>query len=299
MDLQDKTMLITGATGGIGLSTAAAVAGRGARVLVTGRNRDTAQAAVAQLKARSGNDRIDFLLADLSTQAGVRSLVQQVTTRTDRLDVLVNNAGLAAPTRQLTADGIESDFAVNVVTPFLLTQQLLLPLGRSQRARVVTLTGGSHPKQIDVGNLQAERSFAGLTTYSHAKVAMMAVMYEYAHRLAIPGITVNVCYPGQARTTMTRSVTRDMAPAALRLFWPLFALATRPDDGSSAEKASRSSVYLATSPDVETMTGQYFDRHSKLVDWPKATQDPATRTYIWNVVHDLTSTPSCDHSPRE
>ncbi len=165
---------------------------------------------------------------------------------------------------------------------------------------MVTLTGGSHPKQIDVDNLQAERSFVGLTTYSHAKVAMMAVMFEYAHRLAIPGITINVCYPGQARTTMTRSVTRDMAPAALRLFWPLFVLATRPDDGSSAEKASRSSVYLATSPDVEAMTGQYVNRHSKLVDWPDAVQDPATRIHIWNLVHDLTGTPtSSDHSSRE
>jgi NAD(P)-dependent dehydrogenase (short-subunit alcohol dehydrogenase family) len=288
--LRDKTVLITGATGGIGMGTAATLAGGGARVVVTGRNRDRAQAAVAQLKARTGNHRIEFLLADLSTQAGVRSLARQFTATSDRLHVLVNNAGHAAQTRQLTEDGVESDFAVNVIAPFLLTHLLSEPLAHARGARVVSLTGGSHPERLDLDNLQAERLFAGLTTYSHAKVAMMAVMYEYAHRLGLPGITVNVCYPGQARTSMTRSVTRDMLPGAMRLAWPQFKLATRPDDGSSAARASRSSVYLASSPEVEGVTGSYFDRTWTRVDWPVAIQDPAARAHLWNLVHELTAT---------
>jgi NAD(P)-dependent dehydrogenase (short-subunit alcohol dehydrogenase family) len=290
LSMQGKTILITGATGGIGMGTAEALAGMAARVFVTGRSRDSAEAAVARLKARTGNDRIAFLLADLSTQAGVRSLARQFTAVSDSLHVLVNNAGRAAQARQLTEDGVESDFAVNVVAPFLLTHLLVEPLANARGARVVSLTGGSHPRRIDLDNLQAERSFAGLVTYSHAKVAMMAVMYEYAHRLVLPGITINVCYPGQARTSMTGSVTRDMLPGAARLLWPLFKLATRPDDGSSAAKASRSSVYLASSPEVEGVTGKYFDRDSARVDWPAAVRDAAAREHLWNLVHELTAT---------
>src|SRR6266508_3467183 len=185
LSLKGKTILVTGATGGIGMRTAEALAGMAARVFVTGRSRDSAEAAVARLQARTGNDRIAFLLADLSTQAGVRSLARQFTAVSDSLHVLVNNAGHAAQARQLTEDGVE---------PFLLTHLLVEPLANAQGARVVSLTGGSHPRRIDLDNLQAEQSFAGLVTYSHAKVAMMAVMYEYAHRLVLPGITINVCY---------------------------------------------------------------------------------------------------------
>lgn len=279
--MPDKTILITGGTGGIGYQSALALAQAGAQVIVTGRNRVSGEAAIAELKQSSGNPNVELLLGDLSTQAGVRSVVEQFTQKHARLDVLINNAGLAESERRLTADGIEANFAVNVMAPFLLTGRLMACLKASPAARVIAVTGGNHVAQIDLDNLQAERSFSGLTTYSHAKTIMMAVMYEYAVRTHDSGLSINVCYPGQASTNMTRSVKPTMLPGAMRWLFPLFKWVTRPDGGKSAAKAARSTVYLASSPDVAGVTGQYFDTHCKQVAWPPAVQDGEIRAQVW------------------
>jgi NAD(P)-dependent dehydrogenase (short-subunit alcohol dehydrogenase family) len=284
--MQNKIILITGGTGGIGQQTALALAKMGAHVIVTGRSRASGEAAVADIKQASGNSRIDLLLGDLSTQVGVRAIAEQFRVTHERLDVLINNAGLAASERKLTADGLESNFAVNVVAPFLLTYLLMGSLRASPSPRVVTLMGGGVPAKLDMGDLQSERLFDGLNSYSQSKLAMMAVMYEFAQRAQ--GVTINVCYPGQASTDMTRGVTPAMLPAALRWMFPLFKLMTRPDGGKSAAKASRSSVYLASSPDVEGVSGQYFDTNSRRAAWPPAVLDSASREKIWKTVKRLT-----------
>ncbi len=282
--MQNKTVLITGGTGGIGKQTALALARLGAQVIVTGRSQASGEAAVSELKQRSGSQQIELLLADLSTQAGVRSIADQFKQKYGCLDVLVNNAGLAEAQRRLTEDGVESDFAVNVIAPFLLTQLLMDCLKSSPSARVISVTGGFHPAKIELDNLQGERSFMGLTSYSHSKLVMMAVMYEFAQRTQGSNVTINVCYPGQASTNMTWSVTPEMSPFILRLMWPLFRLMIRPDGGQSAAKASRSSVYLASSPEVESVNGTYFDTKSKIAAWPKAVLDPAVRHKLWMIV---------------
>jgi NAD(P)-dependent dehydrogenase (short-subunit alcohol dehydrogenase family) len=184
--MRNKIVLITGATGGIGKQTALSLAKIGAQVIVTGRSRSSGEEAVTELRQISGNRRVELLLADLSTLAGIRSLVEQFKQKYDRLDVLINNAGFVAPERQLTEDGIESDFAVNVITPFLLTHLLMDNLNASPaaHARVITLMGGEAKGSIDLNNLQAERSFSGLNTYSHTKMVMMAIMLEFAQRVA-------------------------------------------------------------------------------------------------------------------
>jgi NAD(P)-dependent dehydrogenase (short-subunit alcohol dehydrogenase family) len=285
--MQNKNVLITGGTGGIGKQTALALAKMGARVIVTGRNKSNGEAAVSELKQLSGNPRVDLLLADLSTQAGLRSLAEQFKAKYERLDVMINNAGLAASERQLTEDGIESSFAVNVITPFLLTHLLMDRLKSSPSARVINLTGGVHPAKIELDNLQAERSFMGLNTYSHSKLIMMAVMVEFAQRVEGTDVTINVTYPGNASTHMTRSVTPQMAPFILRLMWPIYKLMTRADGGQSAAKAARSSVYLASSAEVEGVNGKYFDTHSQIVDWPAAVLDQVTRQKIWTTTEKL------------
>ncbi len=285
--MQNKIVLITGGTGGIGKQTALTLAKLGAQLVVTGRSQTSGQAAVQELKQLSGSQQIDLLLADLSTRQGVRSLAEQFNHRYERLDVLINNAGLAAPKRELTADGIETDFAVNVLAPFLLTHLLMASLKASPAARVISLTGGEAKGQIDLDNLQAERSFSGLSTYSHAKLVLMAVMYEFAQRTQGTNMTVNVCYPGQASTQMTRSVTPEMLPGLMRLIWPLFKQVVREDGGQSAAKASRSSVYLATSAEVTGISGQYFDTNCKRVVWPQAVLDQETRQKIWAITERL------------
>ena len=164
--MQDKIVLITGATSGIGYQSALALAGMGAQVIVTGRRRQNAEEAVARLKSTSGNARVDFLLADLSKQADIHALAESFKAKYPRLNVLINNAGLATSARQITTDGVEAMFAVNVVAPFMLTTLLVDLLKASPSGRVVTLMGGDVPGKLDTDNLQAERSFDGLSSYS-------------------------------------------------------------------------------------------------------------------------------------
>ena len=285
--MKDKIILVTGATSGIGFQTALALAKMGAQVIVTGRSQKTAEEAVTILKSASGNSRVDFLLANLSAQKNVRALAGQFKARYERLDVLINNAGLAASKKELTEDGLESNFAMNVVTPFLLTHLLMDPLKKSTSPRVVTLMGGDVPAKLDMDNLQSEKSFDGLNTYSQTKLAMMVLMYEFAQREK--GMTINICYPGQASTNMTRSVTAEMLPGIMRFIFPLFKLIVREDGGKSAAKASRSSVYLASSKDVEGVSGKYFDTNCNLKDPPSAALDADNREKLWEIVKTLTN----------
>jgi len=284
--MENKIILITGATSGIGFQTALALAKMKSHIIVTGRSEKSAQEAVAKLKAESENDRVGFLLADLSAQKNIRALAEQFKARYERLDVLINNAGLATSKYELTEDGIESDFAMNVVTPFLLTTLLMDSLKKSSSPRVVTLMGGDVPATLDMDNLRSEKSFDGLNTYSQTKLAMMALMYEFAQREK--DATINVCYPGQASTSMTRSVTPEMLPRAMRWMFPIFKLMVRDDGGKSAAKASRSSVYLASSKEVQGVTGKYFDTNCKEAAWSPAVMNAEHRQRIWQIVETLT-----------
>lgn len=290
--MRGKVVLITGGTGGIGKQTALALAGLGAQVIVTGRSQASGDAALAEIKQAAGSDNAELMLADLSSQQAIHTLAAEIRTRYPRLDVLINNAGLANPTRELTIDGIEANFAVNVIAPFLLTRLLEDLLEASTSARVVTLAGGNVPQTLDLDNLQGEQSFVGLTAYSQAKLAMMVVMYEYAERLRGRPITVNVCYPGQASTNMTRSVTREMLPKGIRPLYPIFRLLTRPDGGRSATKASQSSVFLASSPAVEGVSGKYYDSKSREAAWPRPVLDAGIRQQVWQSVTWLAAGPA-------
>lgn len=286
--MKNKIILITGATSGIGYQTALALAKMGAQVIITGRSQSSGETAVAEIKAASGNSKVDLLIGDLSAQANVRSLAGQFKARYDRLDILINNAGLAASERKLTVDGIESNFAVNVVAPFLLIHLLMDSLKASALPRVITLMGGDVPAKLDMDNLQSDRSFDGLNSYSQSKLAMMVMMYEFAQRMQ--GMSINVCYPGQASTNMTRNVTADMLPGFMRFLFPIFKLAVREDGGKSAAKASRSSVYLASSKEVEGVTGKYFDTNCKIKGWPPAVFDSEARDKLSRIVNQITQT---------
>lgn len=285
--MKNKIVLITGATDGIGKQTAISLAKMGATVVVTGRNKQRGEAAIAEIKSISGNVNVELLLADISSQRGIVELVQQFAAKFDKLDVLINNAGSAANERKLNADGVELNFATNVLAPYQLTTQLMDLLKKSDSPRVITLMGGDLPKVLDMNNLQAQKSFDGLSYYSQTKLTMMAMMYEYAERLKGQKITINVCYPGQASTNMTQNVTADMLPGMMKIIFPLFKFFVRPDGGKSAEKASRSSVYLASSNEVEGKTQLYFDKNVKLTKWPEVIQLKTTRDKIWQLVVSL------------
>lgn len=285
--MQNKIILITGGTGGIGRQTALALAKMGAQIVVTGRDEQSGWKTVNELKQLSGNSRIELLLGDLSAQSEIRALASQFQRKFPRLDVLINNAGLVESQRRLTVDGVEAGFAVNVIAPFLLTNLLMDSLQASPTARVVNVTSGDPPGKIELDNLQAEQSFLGLVSYSHAKLVMMALMYEFALRQQNASVRINVCYPGFASTRMTQGVTPEMTPLILRIIWPIFKLLTRPDRGQSASKAARSSVYLAAAGETANLNGKYLNARCKEIPWPAAVLDPQVRQAVWDRVEKL------------
>ena len=283
MELQGKTAVITGGTGGIGMETAIGLAKRGAQVVVTGRDEVRGAAAVAKIQQASGNRHVALLTADLERQAEVRRLAERIAMSYPKLDVLINNVGYLGSTRRLTVDGIEAIFAVNVLTPFLLTELLREPL-QAAAARVINVTGGLPIGRLQLNNLQAEQSFLGLRTYSQAKMALMVVSYEQALRLKGSGITLNVAYPGNANTAMSGQLTTAMLPVGLRLFWPLVKVMMR---HASPARAARSSIYLASAPELAGVTASYYDTNSRLAVWPKPVQDATLRRQLWSISAEL------------
>ena len=248
--MNGKTCLVTGATRGIGLATARALAMRGAAVLLHGRDAALGEAVTAALIRETGNGALRFMRADFMHLDEVRDLAAQVS-RLPRLDVLINNAGLmegARPTRRCTAEGYDATFAVNHLAPFLLTNLLLETLTRSA-TRVIVIASEAHRRaRLDFGDLMNARvSF--MRAYQRSKLANLLFMRMLARRLAGTGVTVNAAHPGLVASELFRS-----CPAPLR-----FVLATvaRPFMRSTARGAS-TSVYLASSPEVEGETGGYF-----------------------------------------
>src|SRR3954468_11427880 len=176
-----KNVLVTGGTGGIGKATAVGLAGLGARVGITGRDRARAEAAAADIRAETGNPAVDVYIADMSCQAEVRRLAGEVLDAYPRLDVLVNNVGGFWAHRHVTADGLERTFALNHLASFLLTNLLLDRLTASAPARIVTVSSGAQARgRIDVDDLQGERNYSGQRAYSQSKLANVMFTYELA-----------------------------------------------------------------------------------------------------------------------
>ncbi|MFC5180185.1 SDR family NAD(P)-dependent oxidoreductase [Actinomadura harenae] len=287
--MQGKTVMVTGGTAGIGRETARGLALLGARVIIVGRNPDRARAAAAALTAATGAE-VTPLIADLSSLDGLRGLAARFAEEHDRLDVLVNNAGGMTPERRLTGDGVEFTFAVNVLAPYALTCLLLPRLRAADAARVVNLTGGLPDGTIDPANLQAEKRFLGWTFahYNQAKTALMAMSRSFAERLDGDGITVNVAYPGHAYTPGNQATPARAFPYLFRPVMPLLKL-VGPLLLSDLAKSARSSVHLASSPDVAGRTALYVDARSRIATWPKGALDPEAQNAVWSLCRSLTT----------
>jgi retinol dehydrogenase 14 len=273
-----RTVLVTGGTGGIGRATALGLAGMGAHLAITGRDRGRAEAAAREIRAVAGGQ-VEVFVADLSAQAEVRRLAGEVLQCLSRIDVLVNNAGGYWNTRHLTADGLERTFAVNHLAPFLLTSLLLDRLKHSAPARVVTVSSNAHATgQIDFGDLQGERSYSGARAYSQSKLANVLFTYELARRQPAACVTVNALHPGVVRTAFG---TED--PSGIqRLFIPVM----RPFMKSPARGAA-TSVYVASAPDLEQVTGGYFAAGRPRSSAARS-YDEAAAARLWQVSAHLT-----------
>jgi NAD(P)-dependent dehydrogenase (short-subunit alcohol dehydrogenase family) len=272
--LHGKTVLVTGGTGGIGLATVTALAQRGARVGVVGRSDARGAAAVDVVRRTVPSATVDLFVADLSAQAEVRRLASAVRSAYPRLEVLVNNVGGFWSHRHVTADGLERTFALNHLAPFLLTHELRDLLVASAPARVVTVSSGAQAMgRIDFDDLQGERSYSGQRAYSQSKLANVLFTYELARRLDRTGVTATVLHPGVTRTGFGQEDSSGWMRLLLPLVRPFM---KTPEQGASTV------VHLASSPEVEGVTGAYFANRRPRKS-SRASYDRALARRLWEV----------------
>ena len=270
--ISGKTVLITGATSGIGLEASAKLAGMGAELVLVGRDRARGEAAVAAVKRRSGSTAVALMRCDFASLTQIRALAAEVVASRPKLHVLVNNAGSVSARREVTEDGIERTFAVNHLGPFLLTNLLLDLLRRSAPARVVTVASAAHRQgDMPFDDLQFENGGYGtMRAYARSKLANVLFTAELARRLARTGVTANCLHPGAVATNIWSHAPRYAQPllAVAKLFM------------ISAEKGADTIVHLAASPEVEGLTGGYYERNRKVLPSPLAQDEEITKT-LW------------------
>jgi NAD(P)-dependent dehydrogenase (short-subunit alcohol dehydrogenase family) len=269
--MHDKICLITGGTNGIGKSTALGLANMGGTVVIVGRNAQKTSQVVEEIRAASGNGKVNPLLADLSSQQEVRRLANEFNSRYSHLHVLINNAGGFFMKRQLSADGIEMTFALNHLAPFLLTHLLLDTVKASAPARVINVASAAHTSgKIEFDNLQGERVYTP-KAYDNSKLANILFTAELAHRLEGTGVTANALHPGFVATGFAKNNGKVIA-ALVSIFAPLLA--------RSPAKGAQTSVYLASSPALEGVTGKYFF-NSRVVPAAPQASDMALAKKLW------------------
>jgi NAD(P)-dependent dehydrogenase (short-subunit alcohol dehydrogenase family) len=272
--VQGKTVLVTGATSGIGHQACVELARRGAQVVLVGRDEDRTLAAVESVRAQTGVE-ADHLLCDFSQQAAIRALAKAYADRFDRLDVLVNNAGGVQRSRRLTQDGIEWTFAVNHLGYFLLTNLLLDLIVASSPARVVSVASVGHRNgTLDFDDLGFERGYSTLKAYGRSKLANVLFANELARRLTGTGVTSNSLHPGAVNTNIWPGWGKPL----LRLFLGRKFI--------SPERGAEPIVRLAADPELHDVTGRYFERHRQLDPAPLA-QDPVAAARLWDVSAEL------------
>ena len=269
-----KCVLITGGSAGIGKATALGLAALGARVAITGRDRARAEVAAIEIRTATGNPDVDAFGADLSSQAEVRRLAAEVLDAYPRLDVLVNNVGGYWASRHVTADGLEHTFAVNHLAAFLLTELLLDRLKASAPARIVTVSSNAQSLgKIDFEDLQGERRYSGQDAYNQSKLASVMFTYELARRLAGTGVTANVLHPGVVNSGFGAEDPSRIFKFLVPLWRPFM---------KTPQQGAATSIYLASSPEVEGVTGGYF-ANGRPRTANKASHDGAAAARLWQV----------------
>ena len=278
--MKGRTVLVTGASSGIGLETARALAGQGAKVVLLCRSQERGEAALAEIRRTVPDADLHLLLADLYSLAATRAAAAEYKRRFDALHVLVNNAGLIHATRELTSDGFEKTFALNHLSAFLLTHELGDILERSPPARVVTVASLAHKwGNLDFDDLHGERAYSQMGAYGTSKLCNILFASELARRMTAAGkkITSNSLHPGTVASNFGQSGnwfmkygTKIAAPFML-----------------TSAKGARTSVYLASSPEVEGVTGKYFVKCREATTTARGS-DAALARRLWDVSAKLT-----------
>ncbi len=274
--IEGKRVLVTGASRGIGRTTVLALAKQNADLGLLVRNRELGEKVVEEIRALGGKGKADLFVADLSSQREVRRVAAEIQAKYERLDVLINNAGAIFMDRRLTADGLEMTFALNHLAYFLLTKLLLDLLKKSAPARIVNVASTAHRgAKIQFDDLMSEKGFRGFGAYGQSKLANILFTLELSKRLEGTGVTVNALHPGVIASQFGRN--NKAFGVLMRLGAPFL---------SSEESGAKTTVYLATSPDVEGVTGKYFRRSREAIPSAEA-EDAAVAKRLWEVSEEL------------
>lgn len=280
-DMAGKVVMVTGATAGIGLYTAKAIAKMGATTVIVGRNPQKTEGVVNDLKQETGNQNIDFLLADLSIQADIHKMVDTFKEKYDRLDVLINNAGAIMLSRQESVDGLEMTFALNHLGYFLPTLLLLDRLKASAPARIVNVSSGLHSgRSLNFDDIQMKNSYSGMGAYGNSKLMNVYFTYELARHLEGTGVTVNALHPGLVGsnfglTNNNDGFLRQIARSVMNIF------------SLSEKDGAKTSIYLATSPEVEGVTGKYFEKSQEKRSSSESYNE-AHAQRLWEISEEIT-----------
>jgi len=271
--LRGKTCLVTGATSGIGKETALALARQGATVVLTCRTLERGRAAQREIRVASENPSVEVLVGDHTSLKAVRAMADDFLARHDRLHVLVNNAGGVFGPRRLTEDAFEYNLQINHLAHFLLTNLLLDRLQESAPSRIITVSSGAHRwGRLEFEDLQMERGFTAMGAYGRSKLANILFTRELARRLAGTGVTANALHPGVVGTGFGSSATGPVRWGFRWFGWAML----------SPARGADTSIFLASSPEVAGITGEYFSKRRVRSPSPEARDDAAARR-LWEV----------------
>jgi NAD(P)-dependent dehydrogenase (short-subunit alcohol dehydrogenase family) len=273
--MSGKTVLVTGANAGIGFARAMELARRGASLVMICRTRERGEKARDEIVRTSGNTTIELMVCDLASQKQIHAMAAEYKSRSDTLHVLINNAAVVPAQRILTEDGIEMQFAVNHLAYFLLTNLLLDPLKAGALSRIVNVASGMHFRtSMDFNNLQAEKGYKAMKHYGLTKLLNILFTYELARRLEGMGVTANCLFPGFTATDLGR----DFSPFSRFI---MKTMARKKEDGA------RTVIYLATSPEVASVSGKYFSNEKEVLS-SKDTLDVEAARHLWELSARMT-----------
>ncbi len=276
--MDDRVCLITGANSGIGKAAAAELVKMGATLVMVCRNREKGEAALAEIKKHSRNNSIELMIADLSSLQAVRQLADEFRRKYSRLNVLINNAGLFNLRRHLTADGYEVTFATNYLSPFLLTNLLLDELKSSTPSRVINVSSVAHYNGlIDFDDLNAEKGYSGFKAYAQSKLALILFTHQLAKKLDGTGVGVYSLHPGAVATNIW---SRPAGPVGFITSVPKLFMA-------SPKKGAETVVYLASFPDPEGASGEYYEK-KRVKKSSRESYDSGVAEKLWNTSMRLT-----------
>src|ERR1700687_3859375 len=272
-ELDGKVVMVTGANSGMGKEISLGLARLGAMLVMVSRDRQRGESARAEVEQQTGNGTVELMVADLSSQQSIRRLVEDFGARHDRLHVLVNNAGMSNQSRTETVDGLETVFATNHLGPFLLTNLLLPMLTPGAPARIVTVSSGAQAMgKIDFDDLQSLRGDSEIRVYNASKVANILFTYELARRIAGTGVTANAVEPGFVKTNL-----KVPFPYSIFSFMR-----------GKAVDGAKPSVFLASSPEVEGVSGKFFNNKGVPMQSTKSSYDEVIARRLWEVSAELT-----------